>query len=214
MIAIPEVHDAIHAGVENASNKYLKWSRGRKTLYDSGVEGLIVAEIASQLYKRAQRLGHDDSIRWEVPYTKVQKGSGAKPKGRKVETFKRNKRADLVVFNSSWKPKYVLEVKRRFYGRKDLIAKDVERLADVANKCGKLEGGTLKRGFLAAYDQQRVHRSRSRRQMVEQFEERVWNSVDPKLRHQIKSCIAKPLPIRHSPPRSISFSLVVEVRAG
>lgn len=213
MIAIPKVRDAIHAGVKEASIKYLEWSRGRKTLHESGVEGLIVSEIASQLYKRIQRVGHDDSIQWEVPYTVVQEESGAMPMGRTVETFKGSKRADLVVFNSSEKPKYLLEIKRRFY-RKDLIAKDIRRLADVANKCGSSEDGSLKRGFLAAFDQQRVHKSRSRRQMVEQFEERVWDSIDPKRWHQIKSCIAKPLPTKHSPPNHVSFSLCVEVRAG
>lgn len=212
MITIPAVRDAIHTGIKEASDKYLTWSRGW-TLHDSGVESLLVSEIASQLYKRIRRTEGRDSILLEVLYSSVQKWSGAKPKGPKVGTFRGNKRADLVVFNTSEEPKYVIEVKRRLY-TKDRIVEDIEKLCHVTNKCGTSEGGSVKRGFLAAFDKRANKYSLSRREMTEQFEEEIRSSVASNLQAQIKSCKAKPLPASHSPPDHISFSLVVEVRAG
>ena len=45
-----KIIESIHAGARAANEKYTEWSKGL-WLYDSGVESLLVCEIAEQLYQ-------------------------------------------------------------------------------------------------------------------------------------------------------------------
>ena len=148
-MTIGDVRDAIHTGIRKSSKTYSDWSLGW-TLTDSGVEGLVVAEIAAAVHRRQSK---GESLLLEVPYEICLKWSGARPKGRRVDTFKGKKRADIVLFNGRGRTKYVIEVKRRLYNKKSLLLADLTKLRDVIDKCALQEGGTLKRGFLAVFHQ-------------------------------------------------------------
>ena len=127
---------------------YHQWSSGW-TLKESGVEGLLVAEIARKLYGS---LSSTESLLLEVPIARIQKWSDAPPpKGRTLETFKGRKRADVVLFNGHGRPICMIEVKRHVYREKDVID-DLTRLSDVLRKCARQHSGTLQRGFLVIYD--------------------------------------------------------------
>ena len=148
-IKIGDVCDAIHTGIRKSSKTYSDWSLGW-TLTDSGVEGLVVAEIAAAIHRRQSKV---ESLLLEVPYDFCLRWSGARPpRGRRVDTFKGRKRADIVLFNGKGRTKYVIEVKRRLY-RKSLLLADLTKLRDVIDKCALQKGGTLKRGFLAVFHQ-------------------------------------------------------------
>ena len=214
MIAIPKVRDAIHAGVKEASIKYLQWSRGW-TLQDSGVEGLLVSGIASKLN---ERLGRDDSILLELPYTLVQRWSGASPKGRRVETFRGRKRADLAVFNAKGRTKYVIEVKRKWVQKQ--VAQDIERLCSATNKCAQSEGGKLMRGFLAVFHQRVIRGRVSREQVIEQLTEQFNGKTREAVKslplastNQIKGLTLKLFPTGRRLSGSVPFSICVEVGA-
>ena len=142
-ITIKELREAIHSGIRASSRKYSKWSRGW-TLADSGVEGLIVAEIAAAVHKEQSK---DEILLLEVPYDTCLQWSGATPKGRKLGTFK-GKRADIALFNTNGQTKYIIEVKRTLSKRE--LHKDLKKLCDAIAKCAKPEDGNLRRAFLAA----------------------------------------------------------------
>lgn len=142
---ISQVHEAVHSGIRNSSRKYANWSDGW-TLTDSGVEGLMVAEIAACVNKEQSK---DESLLLEVPYNTCQKWSGARPKGRKLATFKGRRRADIVLFNGNGQTKYIIEVKRTL--SKAGLQKDLEKLSHAMAKCAKQQNGKLKRTFLAVF---------------------------------------------------------------
>ena len=163
-LKIADAHHAIHAGVRKSSKKYSDWSPGW-TLTDSGVEGLLVAEIAAAVHGLQSPV---ESLLLEVPYDKCQQWSGARPRGRKLDTFK-GKRADIALFNGSGQTKYIIEVKRRLYKAKTLHT-DLTKLCDVMAKCASQQGGKLKRGFLAIFHQGKDYAK------VERWTERFFDS--------------------------------------
>lgn len=147
-ISRDQIKRAIHAGIGTAVRNYLEWSAGL-TLEESGVEGLLVAEIARKLHGD---LSNPEFLRLEVPITNVQELSDAPPpRGRTLGTFQGNKRADVVLFNGRGRPTCMIEVKRWIYKNSDIID-DLTRLSDVLRKCARQNSGTLQRGFLAIYD--------------------------------------------------------------
>ena len=138
-----QVHRAIHKGILDASNDYSNWSDGW-TLADSGVEGLLTAGIAKAIYSRKSP---HESLLLELPYDLCQQWSGAsRPKGRPPKALERNVRADIALFNSKKRTKYVIEVKRM--PTKDGLRADLKRLCAIVHKCA---GGTLRRGFMAIF---------------------------------------------------------------
>lgn len=171
-ITIKDVHDAIHSGIRGASRRYLKWSRGW-TLADSGVEGLLVAEIAAAVSKK-QAVG--ESLLLEVPYELCLRWSGARPQGRRLSTFK-GQRADIALFNNDGQTKYVIEVKRAL--TRKTLSQDLTKLADAIAKCSKQEDGKLKRAFLAVFLQCKsdVRLNNAKRWTDDFFESRAGQHV-------------------------------------
>lgn len=140
-----QIKKAIHAGIGLARRNYVKWSLGW-TLEESGVEGVLVSEIARKLHAD---LAKAEFLLLEVPIAKVQEWSGAeRPMGRKRETLRGTKRTDIVLFNGYGSPTCVIEVKRCVYGKRSIHG-DLVRIRDVLLTCAKEKRGTLKRGFLA-----------------------------------------------------------------
>lgn len=145
-----EVVAAIHAGIRSASDTYRGWSLGW-TLAQSGVEPLIVVEICRRL---ARKLAKAESLLLEVPYPTLIEWSGVSTVGRKPGTLKGLQRADIVLFNGKGRPTYAIEVKRGLTHAG--MVQDLGRLRDAVAKCSNQKGGTLKRGFFAAYHEGRV----------------------------------------------------------
>jgi len=146
-LAIDAVSKAIHRGVQNASKTYTKWSG--LTLENSGSEGLLVAEVAAAIYRKATGPGH---LELEVLYRKLpdRSGLGTKRTKRNVtDMFASDARADIAWFNGNNQLKYIIEVKRRLTWGKHMTA-DLERLVQAIGVCGR-PNGTLTRCFFAAY---------------------------------------------------------------
>ena len=144
-ITIDEVREAIHKGIRGASRKYAQWSRGW-TLTDSGVEGVLVAEIAAAIHTMQAR---EESLLLEAPYEKCLEWSGATPqRGRRLDTFKGG-RADIALFNGDGQTKYIVEVKRTLNRR--TLRNDLTKLTDAIAKCSKQKDGKLMRAFLAVF---------------------------------------------------------------
>ena len=142
MLTRKEIIEAIHNGSLNAAEKYEKWSRGW-TVFDSGVEGILVAGIAESLHDSQGNYG---SLLLEVPFKEILEWSGADQRGRPRSTLRGSKRMDIVLFNDQERPICAIEVKRT-WNRKECF-EDLERLRDLVDKCSHQKGGSLKRGFL------------------------------------------------------------------
>ena len=90
------IRHAILDGVQTANVEYEKWSNGWWGT-DSGVEGLVVASIASSLNKVLPR---DESLALELPLCDIKKWSEARrPRGRQRATLTGRKRADIVLLD-------------------------------------------------------------------------------------------------------------------
>lgn len=146
-LAIDAVSKAIHRGVQNASKTYTKWSG--LTLEDSGSEGLLVAEVAAAIHRKATGPGH---LELEVLYKSLPDRSGLgtrRTKRNVANVFAGNARADIAWFNGNNQLKYIIEVKRSLSWGEHLTA-DLERLVQAIGVCGR-PNGTLTRCFFAAY---------------------------------------------------------------
>lgn len=141
-----QIVEAIHTGTKQACRTYTRWSDGW-TLKDSGVEGLLVVEIAKKL---DAKLSKAESLLLEVPFKKIIEWSGTPTVGRQLTALKGRTRADIVLFNGGGRPVCVIEVKRHAVERAQ-IEGDLDRLRGVVHKCANQKGGTLKRAFLAIY---------------------------------------------------------------
>lgn len=145
-LTIADVCEAIYRGVRNASEKYLKWSGGL-TLENSGAEGLIVAEIASALYRKQTG---PERLELEVLYKDLLDRSGARLRAnsRRAPLFGSDARADIALFRHD-ELRYIVEVKRTLAWKQHLTD-DLQRLVDAIAACGR-PNGTLIRCFFAAY---------------------------------------------------------------
>ena len=139
-ITIKAALDAIQA----ANTKYESWSNGW-WLIDSGVEGLMVANIAEALGKIQE---NDESLVMELPFDSIREWSGFRRSvGRPPRALSGRNRADIVLLNNQERPVYVFEAKRTWYA--STCQKDLERLRDLVRKYSRGNGGSLKSGFLA-----------------------------------------------------------------
>ena len=109
MLTREKIIEAMHDGSLTASEKYEKWSRGW-TVFDSGVEGILVAGIAEALHDSQRNSG---SLLLEVHFKDIQEWSGAsRPPGRPRSTLRGANRMDIVLFNDQECPICAIEVKR------------------------------------------------------------------------------------------------------
>ena len=138
-----EITEALHRGVQAASENYCRWSG--MTL-EKAPEYLIVVEIARRLFGK---LGDRECLRLEMPYRKVLAGAEiAKGRGAPLKAIKDGKKADLALLKNRDKPTCVIEVKRD--PNYQALVRDLERLRDVVYAC-RSQRGVLKHGFLSIY---------------------------------------------------------------
>ena len=142
MVSISEIENALLEGVQDANRKYERWSRGW-WLTDSGVESHMASTIAGKLHWVA---GEMESVAMEMHFGDIKDWSNAKPDPPRL-TEKAGYRADIVMLARNWRPVCVIEVKRTW--KKTTCFEDLERIRDLILECGREEGGSLSRGYLA-----------------------------------------------------------------
>lgn len=113
MLTQKQIVSAISKGTRNANEKYKKWTGGW-SLLDSGVESLIVSELADVLNCLQSK---KDSLLLEVQFNWIRDWAGARTRGRLPSAIKGGKRADIALFNSNGQPVCVIEVKRKWKKR-------------------------------------------------------------------------------------------------
>ena len=175
------IRGAILQGVRKANLDYEQWSRGW-WLSDSGVEGLMVATIARKL---VSKFSADESLLMECPFDYIEEWSEANPRpGRPPKTLKGKgkRRADIVLFDGTGSPTWVVEVKRKW--DKTQCFGDLERVRDLVLRYGPQRTGTLRGGFLAMMLAKKESRSKSADERVlEQagkIKKAITSEFDPK----------------------------------
>ena len=129
--------------INSANMKYETWSKGW-WVGDSGVEGLMTANIAETL---AIIQENDESLLLELGFADIISDSGVELTDEEIDRLGRRKRADIVLFNSDDAPEYVIEVKR--FWNPGSCYDDLNRLRDLILALSPNKGGSLKSGFLA-----------------------------------------------------------------
>ena len=138
-----DVVAGILSGIATANTNFEKWSKGA-WIPDYGVEGFMVAHIATALRKRQHER---ESLLIEVPFEEIRDFSGAsRSPGRRRKVLEGKRRADIALFDRQDRSVFVVEAKRT-WDRKTCF-KDVERLLALLHECAKHKDGTLKAGFL------------------------------------------------------------------
>lgn len=172
-ITIAQIHRSIHEGARVANEKYEKWSNGW-WISDSGVEGLLVCEIAERLHKHQSQ---SESLLLEVPFQNIQEWSGApRPRGRPRAALKGSNRVDIVLLNSQEKPKYIIEVKRLWNNNAGL--RDLDRICGLVQACA---AGSLKRGFLAVFLAREVRVSHDMRWAIDRIKSSVEQHIEERV---------------------------------
>ncbi len=135
--------------LEEANRQYEEWSGGA-WLSDYGAEGLLVAEIAKNLFKTARKDNKNSFITVEEDFCNICECCNAAPKiGPPFQILNRRNRADIVLWKSSNKVYGVVEVKRK-WSRKECFH-DIERINKLINTYGKEYGGSLDFACLAVF---------------------------------------------------------------
>ena len=172
-ITIAQIHRSIHEGARVANEKYEKWSNGW-WVSDSGVEGLLVCEIAEKLH---QHQSQSESLLLEMPFQNIQEWSGApRPRGRPRTALMGNNRADIVLLNSQEKPKHIIEVKRLWNNATCL--RDLDRICGLVQVCA---AGSLKRGFLAVFLAREVRAGHDMRWAIDRIKESVKQHIEDRV---------------------------------
>ncbi len=179
-----EIIEAIHNGSLTAAEKYKEWS-GDWTIFDSGVEGILVAYIAKALHESQ---GNSESLLLEVPFKYIQEWSGAsRSRGRPPGTLKGGNRMDIVLFNALRWPTCAIEVKRAWDPGLEKTwesevngncLKDMRRLHDLVVSCSHQKRGTLARGFLTVLLQESDKKKEKIKNFVRGKFPREGDSVD------------------------------------
>ena len=129
--------------INSANVKYEMWSKGW-WVGDSGVEGLMTANIAEAL---ALIQENDESLVMELEFQYIVSESGVKLTKENIEALGPNRRVDIALFDRSGAPAFVIEVKR-LWTPSDCYS-DLKRLRDLIRTLSTKSGGSLKSGFLA-----------------------------------------------------------------
>ena len=167
-----EIIEAIHKGTGGSNKKYEKWSNGM-WVTDSGVEGLMVACIAEAVNKSQEQ---HESLVLEMSFGGIKDSSKAKPKpGPPPAALKGANRADIVLFNGSDRPTCVIEVKRSWNAGQ--CWGDLERIRDLVRSCSYVEGGSLKRGFLAMMIAKKANAAKSPKNRIDEQVDKIKEVV-------------------------------------
>ena len=139
-----QIVEAIQEGTVIANRRYEDWSNGL-WVTDSGVEGLLAANIAEAIHARQRR---QESLMMELAFKDIADLSGAEPvPGPRPAAVQDTNRADIVLLNRNKRPICAIEVKRSWNG--DACLTDLDRIYGLTQRFSYRRGGSLRRGFLA-----------------------------------------------------------------
>ena len=159
-----QTKNAIHEGICKANKKYEKWSKGLWVI-DSGVEGLMVAEIAEKINNRQSKR---ESLQMELAFEYIRKQSTSRPaKGPRSKALNDGNRADIVLFNKNEKPVCVIEVKRSW--NYDSCWRDLHRICALVDRHSSRMGGSLECGYLALMLAKGETKSKSAKTRVKEY---------------------------------------------
>ena len=143
-----EIVRAIHRGVFNAHGQFERLSGDASWMADRGIqglEGLVVSHIFRAISNHKSMKAGETPI-LELPYSYIKNWTGARGRGRPLES---KRRVDIALLNGQEKPIHVIEVKQKW--NKKTGIEDVEKLRNLLATFGPRRGGTLKSGFLSVY---------------------------------------------------------------
>ncbi|MXW91224.1 MAG: hypothetical protein F4114_02520 [Rhodospirillaceae bacterium] len=168
-----QITNAIHSGICAANEKYEKWSKGC-WVTDSGVEGLMTAEIAEAINKKQSK---DESLELEVAFKHIRTCSTANiARGRRPTALNENNRADIVLFNCDYQPTCVIEVKRSWDYNNCWL--DLQRICALVDRYSSNKQGYLDNGFLAMLIAKREGRINSPEGIFENYLKKVKEYVE------------------------------------
>lgn len=147
MIKRSNIKKAIHDGCFEAHRKFKELPGKDSKL----AEGCVVSEILFAINQDVE-MRLEDRPMVEFPFGYIDDLSGTKAKGRPYENIGKIKRVDICLLDSMKRPIYILEVKS-LKGDISLskYEKDLERLANLMDRYGSKNGGSLQGGFLSIY---------------------------------------------------------------
>jgi len=144
-----ELINSITNSLVKANRLYEEWSGGA-WLSDYGAEGLLVAEIAKNLFTSARKDNENSFVTVEEPFYSICNCCNASPKiGAPFKVLNSRNRADIVLWSSPEKVYGVVEVKRKW--TKKECFHDIERINKLIMTYGKERGGSLNFTCLAVF---------------------------------------------------------------
>ena len=140
----------------------------------------MVTYIAEAVRKRQEKY---ESLNLEVSFAEIRKSSSAKvARGRKPKALSERNRADIVLFNSFYRPTCVIEVKRLWNA--DRCWKDLQRIRDLIHTCCHKRAGTLRRGFLVLMIAKEATKTKSAELRIEEQSNKIKNLIGSKFKRR------------------------------
>lgn len=147
-MARDDIIKAALKGAEKANRTFSKWSDGG-WICDYGVEGFLVGEIARSIKKACPKM----ILSMEAPFKEMLGYSGKRGPGRIPAILKGAKRVDIALWDPQWRPTYVIEVKRDWYGG---CYDDLRRLHELRRNYSTVECGLFVLLVLAQGDRKEL----------------------------------------------------------
>ncbi len=167
-----QIKNAIHSGISTANRKYEKWSKGC-WVTDSGVEGLMTAEIAEAINKKQSK---GESLQMELAFKYIDEFSTANNvSGSKPKALNKKNRSDIVLFDVDYRPTCVIEVKRSWVS--DACRTDLQRICALIDRYSSRRKGTLERGYLAMLIVKKKMRYKTEVERIDEHIEKIKKLV-------------------------------------
>jgi len=106
---------------------------------------MLTVEIARSLYNLQIKKDGVGSVLLEAYPTEILEFA-RKKRGRPQKALRHLGRIDVAVFDKKMRPVAIVEVKRSL----GAVVSDVQRIAEILNRCDRRSGGTLRHGCIAA----------------------------------------------------------------
>ena len=106
----------------------------------------------------------------EMQFSEICKRSGRRP-----PRIGRHRRVDIVLCNRSRRPTGVIEVKRKWNARQCMD--DVLRIQQLIRACSHVNGGSLRRGFLALMIVKKPTSTKSARERVREQQAKIEEAI-------------------------------------
>ncbi|WP_206452943.1 hypothetical protein [Aurantimonas marina] len=181
---LADVHDTILEAVHKANNQYLTVSGG-SSVRDYGIESLISAQIALELWKKANGCSgeiplnrpsdKEYRVTLETSFREIADYAESERRGKRNSRFSENQKADVVFWSRGDKPIGVVEVKRQF-GFSNL-AEDLKRISYLLRRHGTKHGGSVRWAALAGMRELRSNARKAPSEIAREVEQKCADSA-------------------------------------